>query len=136
MTPSNCPIYPSLHNITREEIRLTIQLHLLEMYRRSFLRKEFDKMLEVSRMKSSEYGRSSGTGELVYDRVELRNVINAKLRLNRSLIKRQAHYIDEALYRRAASMDDYYNLDDLGERMNDFFTTMNQLTFEVVTFFK
>jgi hypothetical protein len=87
-------------------------------------------------MKSSEYGRSSGTGELVYDRVELRNVINAKLRLNRSLIKRQAHYIDEALYRRAASMDDYYNLDDLGERMNDFFTTMNQLTFEVVTFFK
>jgi hypothetical protein len=41
---------PFAQNITREEIRLTIQLHIVSMFRRHFLREELDKTLSLECM--------------------------------------------------------------------------------------
>lgn len=62
-------------------------------------------------------GKRPPTSGIDYDRQEVRENINTKLRLIRSLIRRRAHYIDVALYQSAGTLEEYYNMNDLEERM-------------------
>jgi hypothetical protein len=61
---------------------------------------------------------SSARARLLYDRDNLRCLINSKLRLHRSNIRRRAFHIDAILYSRATTMDEYCCLEDLEERVN------------------
>ena len=113
--PSN-HLNPSDH-VTREEIRLTIHLHVMTLYRHYFLHQELEKM----RLDSIRTSDSNGDllGGLVYDRIRISESINAKLQSHRSLIRKYAHYIDDMLYKHAGTIEDYSNLDDLEERANE-----------------
>ena len=112
---------PPVH-VTREEIRLTIHLHVMTLYRHYFLRQELDKILnERLRLDSIRSNNSNGgpPNGLVYDRVQVSKSINAKLQSHRSPIRRNAHYIDNILYERAGTIAEYSNLNDLEERTNE-----------------
>jgi hypothetical protein len=115
---------PSMHNITREEIRLTIQLQVMAVYRRHFLREEFDKI--IARMQSTSECKGDSSNRLVYDRNEVREIVNSKLRSHRSLIRRQTHQIDGILYKCATTMEEYCDLDNLEERVNEVVVCMDQ----------
>ena len=106
--PSNYQLHRSVPHITREEIRLTIQLHLMALYRRHFLLQELENMNSNTNHPPSR---------LVYDIIQISECINAKLRSHRSHITNHAHYIDDKLYRHAATIEEYSNLDDLGDRV-------------------
>ena len=106
--PSNYQLHRSVPRITREEIRLTIQLHLMALYRRHFLLQELEKM---------NGNTSHPHSRLVYDIIQISECINAKLRSHRSHIRNHAHYIDDKLYMHAATVEEYSNLDDLGDRV-------------------
>jgi DNA repair ATPase RecN len=121
---SESPPDPSSHSITREEVRLTIQLHVLEVFRRHFVREEFDNI--VQRMQHTSRDKGSNAIALVYDRDEVREVVNSKLRSHRSLIRRHAHQIDGILYKCATTMEEYCDLDNLAERVNEVVECMNR----------
>ena len=112
----------SMNQITREEIRLTIQLQIMAMYRRTFILDEVNRMVEQSTVGLNNDEWDTGIGyvyrRLRYDRDNLRRLINSKLRLHRSIIRRHAYHIDDILYSRATTMEEYCCLDDLEERVN------------------
>ena len=110
---SNQPLQSVAH-VPREEIRLTIQLHVMAWYRRHFLRQELDKILERMDLRSST---NRNTISLVYDRNQIGESVNAKLRSHRSHIRQHAHHIDAMLYSCAATIEEYSNLDDLEDRI-------------------
>jgi hypothetical protein len=101
------------HQITREEIRLTIQLQIMAMYRRTFILEEFNRVVEQSRV-----GLNDADSRLLYDVDKLRCLVNSKLRLHRTVIRRRAYHIDNMLYSYAATMEEYCCLEDLEERVN------------------
>ena len=111
--PSNQTLR-SVPHVTREEIRLTVQLHVMAWYRLHFLRQELDKILERMDLGSSI---NRNTILLVYDRDQVGESLNAKLRSHRTLIRKEAHHIDAMLYSCAATIEEYSNLDDLEDRI-------------------
>ena len=104
----------SVPNVSREEIRLTIQLNVMAWYRHHFLRQELDKILKRMDLLSSN---NSNTIPLVYDRNQVSKSVNAKLRSHRSRIRQDAHHIDAMLYSLAPTIEEYSNLDDLEDRI-------------------
>ena len=110
---SNQPLQ-SVHHVPREEIRLTIQLHVMTRYRRYFLRQELDKILARMNLGSSTHRNAI---PLVYDRNQIGESVNAKLRSHRSHIRQHAHHIDAMLYNCAATYQEYSNLDNLEDRI-------------------
>ena len=54
---------------------------------------------------------------LVYDRNQIGESVNAKLRSHRSHIRQHAHHIDAMLYNCAATYQEYSNLDNLEDRI-------------------
>lgn len=114
----------TVNEITREEIRLTVQMHLMTIHRRRFLRQELDIIHEKMKLNGS-IGRRPPTSGVDYDRDEIRSNLNTKLRLHRSLIRRQAQYIDDMLYHSSSTLEEYHNLDDLEERMHHILDYLN-----------
>ena len=117
---------PSLR-ITREEIKLTVQLHVMSFYRQYFLREELNEMLEGMPLDSlgTNGGNSdSSIGHPVYDRVQVGESINTKLQSHRQQIQRMACYIDNILYNSAGTTEEYSNLDDLESRTNEIFVPL------------
>jgi hypothetical protein len=107
------PFFSTLHaNITREEIRLTIQLHIVSMFRCRFLREELDKI--ITRIHGTSNDNVNSNNGLTYDRNELREAVNSKLKAHRSLIS-----IDGILYKCATTIDEYCNLVDIEKRVNE-----------------
>lgn len=101
----------------------------MTLFRRTFLLEEIENIVgERSRTDSNENDKGSTANDidLVYDRDELRRLINAKLRLQRSLIKRHAFYIDDVLYKSAVTVEEYSNLEDLEERVIEVMAMMNR----------
>jgi hypothetical protein len=76
------------------------------------------------------HGTSNDNGNsnngLTYDRNELLEAVNSKLKAHRSLIRRQAHYIDGILYKCATTIDEYCNLVDIEKRVNEVIMFVNQ----------
>ena len=93
---------------------MTIQLHVMTRYRRYFLRQELDKILARMNLGSSTHRNAI---PLVYDRNQIGESVNAKLRSHRSHIRQHAHHIDAMLYSCAATIEEYSNLDDLEDRI-------------------
>ncbi|KAL7513209.1 hypothetical protein ACHAXN_010261 [Cyclotella atomus] len=111
----------SMNQITREEIRLTIQLQIMAIYRRTFILEELNRMVEQSRgvgLDNAESDSGTSNWRLLYDRDNLVCLINRKLRLHRSVIRRHAYLIDDVLYSHATTMEEYCCLEDLEDRVN------------------
>jgi hypothetical protein len=111
----------SMNQITREEIRLRIQLQIMARYRRTFILEELNRMVEQSRgvgLDNAESDSATSNWRLLYDRDNLRCLINRKLRLHRSVIRRHANLIDDVLYSHATTMEEYCCLEDLEDRVN------------------
>ena len=62
----------------------------------------------------------------MYDRNEVCLAINSKLKAHRSLIRRQTHKIDGILYNCATTIEEYCDLDDIEERVNEVVMCLNQ----------
>ena len=115
MVSSNSAVHQLAPNFTRDEARLTVQWHLTRMHRRCFLHEEFEMILKRMEL-SGCAGKRPPTSGIDYDRHKVRDNINTKLRLIRSLIRRNAHYIDGVLYQSAGTLEEYQNMNDIEER--------------------
>jgi hypothetical protein len=112
---SKQPPHPSAHSISRQEVIYFIQLYITTTLLQHFLREEMH-LAEQSRRQTLPNSDNDST---YYDEAEINKIVNRKIKLYRSFIKRQSHFFDNILYKRSTALEEYYNLEDLEERLNE-----------------
>ena len=113
---SLAPPNPSTHETSRQEITYIVELCIRATLRQTFLREELVKAEQV------HIRRTSGTSnniQFMPDMEQIRQVIIGKVRAQRSWIKRQARFFESLLYKRATTMKEYYNVEDLRDRLDE-----------------
>ena len=104
--------HPSTHIITRQEIKYYIQLYIRASLRQTFLREEMEKAEQQQQVvvNNTEY---------IQDLIQINKRVKQKIKLYRSFILRQAYFFENILYKRATTMEEYYNLEDLDSRLDE-----------------
>ena len=112
---STTPPHPSTHTITRQEIKYYIQLYITAVIRQTLLHEEMEKMQQ-----------DVHNTESLLDLIQINKTVNKKMKRHRSFIKRQAFFFEHILYKRATTMEEYYNLEDLDRRLDEVGRILNE----------
>lgn len=114
------PPHPSAHSIKRQEVIYFIQLYITTTLRQHFLRVEMHLAQQFHR-----HTLLNSDNDSTYDEAEINKIVNRKIKLYRSFIKRQSHFFDNILYKRSTNLEEYYNLEDLEDRLNEVGRVLN-----------
>lgn len=120
---------PSNHSIKRQEIVYFIQLYITTVLRQTFIDEEIDKAerAHIQRMKDNSRGSSNDDGnQFIPDMIQISKDANRKIKTYRSFIKRQSFFLDNILYKRATSMEEYCNIEDLEGRLDEIGRILNR----------
>jgi hypothetical protein len=118
-------IDPSAHNISRQEIVHYIQLYITAVLRQNFLRGEMEKEENVHLRKTND-NSTEPHDAFVPDMIQITQNVNRMIQSYRSFIKKQAFFFENILYKRAVSMEEYYNLEDLEDRLDEVGRILNR----------
>ena len=110
------PPHPSAHETSRQEITYIVELYVRATLRQTFLREELVKAEQVHIQRTSG---SSDNVEFMPDMEQIRQVVIDKVRAQRSWIKKQSRFFESLLYKRATTMKEYYNVEDLRDRLDE-----------------
>jgi hypothetical protein len=110
------PLHPSTHDTNRQEIIYYIQLFITALLRQTFLREELDcaEHAHMQRMLNN-----STDAEFIPDMRQITKVVNRRLKAHRRFVKRQSYFFENILYKRATTMEEYYNVEDLEDRLDE-----------------
>lgn len=121
------PADPSTHNVTRREIIYLIQLYITAGLRQTFLREEIDKAELAHMQKMNNDSTSSDIdNQFIPDMIQINKDANRKIKSYRSFIKKQSFFYDNILYKRAMIMEEYYNIEDLENRLDEVGRILNR----------
>lgn len=113
---------PSTHDTSRQDITYIVELYVRATLRQTFLREQLVKAEQVHIQKTSG---SSDNVEFMPDMEQINQVVISKVRAQRSWIKRQSRFFESLLYKRATTMKDYYNVEDLRDRLDEIGRLLN-----------
>lgn len=119
-------IDPSAHSISRQEIVHYIRLYITAVLRQNFLREEMEKEEKVHLRKTNDDSTDLPHDAFVPDMIQITQNVNRMIQSYRSFIKKQAFFFENILYKRAVSMEEYYNLEDLEDRLDEVGRILNR----------
>ena len=121
------PADPSTLNVTRREIIYLIQLYITAGLRQTFLREEIDKA-ELAHMQKLNNDSTSNDidNQFIPDMIQINKDANRKIKSYRSFIKKQSFFYDNILYKRAMIIEEYYNIEDLENRLDEVGRILNR----------
>jgi hypothetical protein len=117
-------LHPWVHSTSRQEVVYIIQLYITASLRHTFLSEQL-RLAEQARGRNGRSVNHNTNNDNTSEMDKINKAVERRIQSKRFFIKRQSHFFDQILYKRADTLEEYYNIDNMGERLNEVGKVLN-----------